>query len=72
MRGRSAGHGGQRRRLFGLLWPLTLAQSHTGAATVLVNELNAGGLQSARERREGRSMRQQSPRLGLKALDSRK
>jgi hypothetical protein len=27
--------------LFGLFWPLTIAESHTGAATVLVDEFHA-------------------------------
>jgi hypothetical protein len=34
--------------LFGLFWPLAIAQSHTRLATVLVNELDAGQLQGAR------------------------
>jgi len=31
-------------RLFGLFWPLMFAQSHTGAAAVLVDEFDAGYL----------------------------
>jgi hypothetical protein len=31
-------------RLFGLFWPLTIAQSHTRAAAVLVDELDASNL----------------------------
>ena len=33
---------GQRGALFGLLWPLTIAESHARAAAVLVNEFDAG------------------------------
>jgi hypothetical protein len=32
----------KRGRLFGLHWPLTIAQSHTRTATVLVDEFDAG------------------------------
>jgi hypothetical protein len=37
---------GDGRRLFGLFWPLTIAQSHTGAAAVLVDEIYSGLLYS--------------------------
>jgi hypothetical protein len=36
--------------LFGLFWPLALAQSHSWAAAVLVDELNAGQFQGASNR----------------------
>jgi len=39
--GRSAAT--ERGRLFGLHWPLTIAQSHTRTAAVLVDELDTGG-----------------------------
>jgi hypothetical protein len=42
---RSAGHGERRGRLFGLFWPLTLAQSHTRAAAILVDEFNTGSFE---------------------------
>ena len=32
-------------RLFGLFWPLTIAQPHARAAAVLVDEFDAGQLQ---------------------------
>jgi hypothetical protein len=31
--------------LFGLFWPLTVAQAHSWATTVLVDEFDAGGFQ---------------------------
>ena len=37
-----------RERLFGLPWPLTMAQSHTRTATVLVDEFDAGYFPSCR------------------------
>jgi hypothetical protein len=36
--GRDVAHNRRRGRLFGLFWPLTLAQSHTWATAVLVDE----------------------------------
>src|SRR5664280_3857491 len=51
--GRDVAHSSRRGRLFGLFWPLMFAQSHTGAADVLVDELDACQLQGAPDR--GRS-----------------
>jgi hypothetical protein len=39
---RSAGHGERRGCLFGLFWPLTIAQAHARTTAVLVAELDAG------------------------------
>src|ERR1039458_4466872 len=42
---RDVAHSSRRGRLFGLFWPLTLAQSNTCSTAVLIDEVDAGNFQ---------------------------
>ena len=59
---------------FGLYWPLTFAQAHSGAAAVLVDEFDACGFECSSNDIEGRATRltgnyaRPNRRLGFAAL----
>ena len=61
---------------FGLYWPLTFAQAHSGAAAVLVDEFDACGFECSSNDIEGRATRltgnyaRPNRRLGFAALQS--
>src|SRR5665811_1192897 len=59
-------------RLFGLFWPLTVAQAHSWATTVLVDEFDAREFKCAPNDIEGRATRLTDAgpnrRLGFAAL----